>query len=142
MNNGSTLSFEKLFLALADKTRLRLLNLIGEREVSVSIFVTVLDESQPKISRHLAYLRNSGLVKTKRKGKRIKYCITEFEDRIIADILQHILQNLKLTKEFQDDLERFEKLNDFERIKETVIYVQPDMYYSRDEREELETFLL
>ena len=46
-----------LFKALADHTRLRLINLIGDDEVCVCFFVEVLKINQPKISRHLAYLR-------------------------------------------------------------------------------------
>jgi len=53
---------ETFFLALADKTRLRLLNLMREDEVCVCYFTEVLGVSQPKISRHLAYLRNAGIV--------------------------------------------------------------------------------
>ena len=60
---------EILFTALADKTRLRLLNLMRVDEICVCFFVEVLGESQPKISRHLAYLRNAGIVETRRDGK-------------------------------------------------------------------------
>src|SRR3954447_4556659 len=65
-----------LFNALADRTRLRLLNLMSGGEVCVCFFVEVLDEPQPKISRHLAYLRTAGLVSTSRAGKWISYAIT------------------------------------------------------------------
>ena len=51
-----------VFTALADKTRLRLLNLMRDEEVCVCFFTEVLGDSQPKVSRHLAYLRNAGLV--------------------------------------------------------------------------------
>ena len=52
----------RLFAALADRTRLRLLNLMDGREVCVCYFVEILEQSQPKISRHLAYLRKAGIV--------------------------------------------------------------------------------
>lgn len=67
--------FEKLFLALSDKTRLRLLFLMADGEVAVGYLAEKLGESQPKISRHLAYLRSSGLVTTRREGKWIYYGI-------------------------------------------------------------------
>jgi len=51
----------QLFAALADPTRLRLLNLMNGREVCVCYFVEILKQGQPKISRHLAYLRRLGL---------------------------------------------------------------------------------
>lgn len=64
---------ETLFQALADRTRLRLLNLIGENEVCVCFFVEVLGEPQPKISRHLGVLRSAGLVSARRDGKWMHY---------------------------------------------------------------------
>jgi len=68
-------ALEILFQALADRTRLRLLNLMSGGQVCVCFFIEVLDEPQPKISRHLAYLRSAGLVSTSRDGKWISYGI-------------------------------------------------------------------
>jgi DNA-binding transcriptional ArsR family regulator len=50
-----------IFAALADSTRLRLLNLMAGREVCVCYFVEILRQGQPKISRHLAYLQVDAL---------------------------------------------------------------------------------
>jgi DNA-binding transcriptional ArsR family regulator len=66
---------ENLFLALSDRTRLQLLSLMGSNEVSVGYLCESLGQSQPKISRHLAYLRTAGLVSTRRDGKWIYYKI-------------------------------------------------------------------
>jgi ArsR family transcriptional regulator len=63
-------------LALGDKTRLRLLNLMRDREICVSSFTGTLGQSQPLISRHLAYLRNSGIVEARRDGKWMHYGIS------------------------------------------------------------------
>src|SRR5688500_6242965 len=65
-----------LFLALGDKTRLRLLNLMRDREICVSEFTGILGQSQPLISRHLAYLRNAGVVTARREGKWMHYGIS------------------------------------------------------------------
>ena len=65
-----------LFIALGDKTRLRLLNLMRDREICVSSFTGTLGHSQPLISRHLAYLRNSGIVEARRDGKWMHYTIS------------------------------------------------------------------
>ena len=59
----------ELFRAFADQTRLRLLNILREGEISVCDLCEVLDESQPKVSRHLAYLRRVGLVSVRQQGK-------------------------------------------------------------------------
>jgi ArsR family transcriptional regulator len=68
---------ELLFRALADRTRLRLLNLMAEHEVCVCFFVEILKTNQPKISRHLAYLRRAGVVRARREGKWMHYRIVD-----------------------------------------------------------------
>ncbi len=64
---------DMLFRALADRTRLRLLNLIADKEICVCYFVEILGTSQPKISRHLAYLRRVGIVASRRQGRWMHY---------------------------------------------------------------------
>ncbi|MFN7927344.1 MAG: metalloregulator ArsR/SmtB family transcription factor [Blastocatellia bacterium] len=99
----------RFFLALADKTRLRLLNLMGEDEVCVCFFVTVLDELQPKISRHLATLRDVGIVAARREGKWIHYRIATPTHPQAAQVLQEVLAWLKADKEMQHDRMRLMK---------------------------------
>src|SRR5580700_12023937 len=93
----STASFElpRLFAALTDRTRLRLLNLMNGREVCVCYFVEILRQSQPKISRHLAYLRNAGIVSARRDGKWMHYRMVTPEDTGAAAILRTTLETLK-----------------------------------------------
>ena len=52
---------EKLFVALSDRNRNRLINLMGDDEVCVRFFVEILKMPQPKVSRRLAYLRRAGI---------------------------------------------------------------------------------
>ena len=66
---------ERFYMALADRTRLRLIAMMASGEVCVQEFTHAAGGSQPKISRHLAYLRNSGLVRTRRDGKWIYYSL-------------------------------------------------------------------
>lgn len=66
---------ERMYMALADRTRLRLINLMRGGEICVNDIEQTLNESQPKISRHLAYLRNAGVVTTRREGRNIFYSI-------------------------------------------------------------------
>ena len=61
-------NMERFFQALGDNTRLRLLNLMGDQEICVCYFVEILGGPQPKISRHLAYLRSAGIVAARREG--------------------------------------------------------------------------
>jgi ArsR family transcriptional regulator len=65
----------RLFLALANETRLELLRLIGNREVCVCELVEALRQPQPKISQHLACLRTAGVVQARREGKWMHYRI-------------------------------------------------------------------
>jgi DNA-binding transcriptional ArsR family regulator len=87
MPESTLIDLEKLFLALSDKTRLRLLALMAGGEVSVGYLADKLGESQPKISRHLAYLRSAGLVWTRRDGKWVYYGIALHDDALVANVL-------------------------------------------------------
>ncbi len=92
---GSTFAeLENLFLALSDKTRLRLLALMADGEVPVGFLADKLGESQPKVSRHLAYLRGCGVVSTRRDGKRIYYFIAYPSDPAAAEILGSTVSSL------------------------------------------------
>ena len=64
-----------LFLVLSDPTRLRLVELMASGEVSVGSLAASLGESQAKISRHLAFMREHGVVSTRRSGKNIFYAL-------------------------------------------------------------------
>src|SRR3954462_11970344 len=79
---------EEIFAALADRTRLRLLNLMSDGEVCVCFFVAVLDEPQPKISRHLAFLRRAGLVTARREAKWMHYSLATPKHPTAARVFQ------------------------------------------------------
>jgi len=96
-------SLDLLFRALADPTRLRLLNLIADREICVCYFVEVLRTSQPKISRHLAYLRKAGIVAARRDGKWMHYRLAIPRDAVAARILRETLEHLRERPEMQRD---------------------------------------
>jgi ArsR family transcriptional regulator len=97
---------ELFFQALADRTRLRLLNLMREDEICVCFFVEVFKTNQPKISRHLAYLRNAGLVSARRDGKWIHYRIEKPGDKNARKVLEDVLAWTAEDKEMQRDRER------------------------------------
>src|SRR5215469_16363034 len=99
----------RLFAALADRTRLRLLNLMNGREVCVCYFVGILDQSQPKVSRHLAYLRRAGIVTARREGKWMHYSIERPTDRSAAAILDATLASLTSDRQMQTDLAQLGK---------------------------------
>ena len=96
----------RLFAALADPTRLRLLNLMNGREVCVCYFVEILKLGQPKISRHLAYLRRAGIVEARREGKWMHYRIERPADSRAASILDATLASFETDRKLQADLDR------------------------------------
>lgn len=97
---------DTLFRALADSTRLRLLNLIADREICVCYFVEILRISQPKISRHLAYLRRAGLIEARREGKWMHYRLATPQDRAAAGILRETLKHVQQQPEMRKDSSR------------------------------------
>jgi len=97
---------EFLFKAFADRTRLRLISLIGDSEVCVCFLVAILKTSQPKISRHLAYLRRAGIVASRREGKWMHYRLTDPPDEHAARIFREVRVSLAEHPELQRDREK------------------------------------
>lgn len=104
-----TYNLALLFAALSDRTRLRLLNLMDGKEVCVCYFVEILGQSQPKISRHLAYLRGAGVVAARREGKWMHYRIVVPANAGAARILRETLAVLREDKAMQADLTRLKR---------------------------------
>ena len=102
-------NMERFFQALGDNTRLRLLNLMGDQEICVCYFVEILDQLQPKISRHLAYLRSAGIVAARREGKWMHYRIVMPAHIGAAQILKQTLGWLKEDRAMQADRARLRK---------------------------------
>jgi ArsR family transcriptional regulator len=100
---------ERLFRALADPTRLRLINLVSRQEVCVCYFVEVIGVPQPKISRHLAYLRRAGIVAARREGKWMHYKLVMPSDLHATAILSATVDALRESKELQRDFQRLNK---------------------------------
>jgi ArsR family transcriptional regulator len=141
------LEMETMFMALADRTRLRLLNLMADDEVCVNFFTEVLGESQPKVSRHLAYLRNADLVETRRHGKWIYYSIKWPESQALVSVLNATLNALPDDPELLSDTLRLSKMNSGQirsvvndEADRTAIYESPAP--SRPVHNELDEFLL
>jgi ArsR family transcriptional regulator len=101
--DGAGEELATLFAALADPTRLRLLNLMRDREVCVCYFVEILQETQPKISRHLAYLRKAGLVTARREGKWMHYRIETPPSEAAAAVFDATLDGLRDDEQMQAD---------------------------------------
>ena len=69
LRTAPKVSVNQVFRAFSDATRLRILSLLKQGESCVGDLVVVLDLPQPKVSRHLAYLRKAGLVEARGRGQ-------------------------------------------------------------------------
>jgi len=107
---SKTFDRELFFRALADPTRLRIINLIGDQEVCVCFFVEILKTNQPKISRHLAYLRRAGIVAARREGIWMHYRITTPQNENAARVLEEVRRWLAKDSPMQQDRLRLQKI--------------------------------
>jgi ArsR family transcriptional regulator len=109
MRKTDAFDMERFFQALGDNTRLRLLNLMGGQELCVCYFVQILGQAQPKISRHLAYLRRAGIVAARREGTWMHYRIVPPPQAGAARILRQTLDWLAEDRSMQADRSRLAK---------------------------------
>jgi ArsR family transcriptional regulator len=84
----------KVYAALADPTRLRILSLLGDGEICVCHIHASLDVPQPTASRHLAYLKKSGLVESRRDGIWMHYKMAEINNPVVAAVVKAALHAL------------------------------------------------
>jgi ArsR family transcriptional regulator len=139
---------ENLYTALSDQTRLRLLNLMREDEVCVCFFTEALGESQPKISRHLAYLRKAGLVRARREGKWMHYQIDFPENRFAREVLENTLEWLGSQEGMREEYENLVSACCSLNVPVTIARApKPETIVESNtppprEKDELETFLL
>ena len=110
MSKKPEFNAEKFFLALSDRTRLRLLNLMQDDEVCVCFFTEVLGAPQPTISRHLAYLRQAGVVSARREGKWMHYGIVAPGDEHAARLFAAVCTWLREQPELRRDREALVKV--------------------------------
>ena len=81
---------QTIFSALADETRLRILNLLNEGEFCVCDIIKVLNVPQSKISRHLSYLRRAGLVQARKEGLWMHYRLSKPATKMVGILLKAV----------------------------------------------------
>jgi ArsR family transcriptional regulator len=106
MGGEKPFNSELFFSALADRTRLRLLNLLREGEVCVCFFAGTLDTNNPKISRHLAYLKRAGLVSGRRDGKWMHYRVQQPTDKNASAVFEATMKMLESDDDMKEDRRR------------------------------------
>ena len=99
-----------LFKALSDESRLRILNLlINTDKLCVCDIQRVLKFSQPKVSRHLIYLKNARLVIDERKGMWVFYSLVNADDETTKRLMKELKDVFDLNKELKNDLVELNK---------------------------------
>ena len=100
----------QFFKALSDETRLRIMILLTQSELCVCDLMFVLDEPQSKVSRHLAYLKHSGLTNSKRAGVWMHYWLKESVDDVHRAQLEFLKRQLSHLPQFRMDREKLLEL--------------------------------
>ena len=100
---------ESAFKALADKTRLRILALLGNNEVCVCHLHDSLGLPQPTVSRHLAYLRRAGLVDVRREGVWMHYQVARSLDPAVQTVVNAAVEALTGVRTTTEDRKQFQR---------------------------------
>lgn len=93
------------FKMLSDETRLRILVLLYHKKLCVCEICGIMEETQPKISKHLAKLRDMGFVKDERKEQFIYYYLN-FNNKVLENILKEIIHNIDNYETLKKDIEK------------------------------------
>lgn len=101
--------YPDLLYTLSDETRLRCLVLLGQGELCVCEFTHALQLSQPKVSRHLAYLRKAGVVEDERRGRWIYYRWHRDLPKPAVRMLKHIAGDAGAQEPYRGDRKRLDK---------------------------------
>lgn len=97
------------FKALSDETRLRILGLLLNGELCVCELMAILNLPQSTVSRHLAYLRNSGLVSDRRRGTWMHYRLADDDNAFHRELLDLLQKNLTALPQVREDQEKLRR---------------------------------
>ena len=122
IDTSSLAESSRMLKAFADPVRLRLLNLLSEdAEICVCHLHEALELPQPTVSRHLAYLRKTGLVNGRKEGLWVHYRLVKARSKLHANLLNAVEESLGELETFRQDRRRLERLID---IFQTNIRIQ------------------
>ena len=114
-------ALEDYFKGLADHNRMRIINLLLHGELCVCDIQRILDASQPNVSRHLNYLKHSGLVLDRREGFRVFYRLSAEGDSKLRDLWEFLRGAFNREKILQADLRKLRQA-----IREGACAIPPD----------------
>jgi len=102
-------SLDKVFKALSDPNRLRIVNILMQRDACVCEIQAILNLPQAFLSRHLAYLRNSGIARDRREGPRVYYSLSLRNDEAGRALREFLAQILPALEDHQKDLAKLKE---------------------------------
>jgi ArsR family transcriptional regulator len=102
----------QIYKALSEEVRLRILMLLTQGELCVCDIMAVLDEPQSKVSRHLAYLKNTGLIQGKRVGTWMHYFVREPLDELRSAHLELLKKELSASEWAQADIQKMREVQE------------------------------
>lgn len=99
----------RLFRALGDETRLRIVALLSHGELCVCHLESALDLNQSTASRHLAILKTAGIVDSRREGTWVYYSVTEQEHETVAKALEVLTTSFGAARALRADHAKLRK---------------------------------
>ncbi|HEX7486292.1 MAG TPA: metalloregulator ArsR/SmtB family transcription factor [Vicinamibacterales bacterium] len=103
-------STPQFFHALADRTRLRIVNLLARDSLCVCDIQRILEQPQSSVSRHLALLKSAGLIRDRRDGMRTFYALTAWDSRLWRAVLTAIRAHLAAESDYGADIDELTRL--------------------------------
>lgn len=100
----------QILKSFADDTRLRIINLLSKKELSVAELCEILNKNQSNLSKHLARLRLTGIAGDRREGFNVYYCLLKPKEKAHKELLNVITIGLAELETFKQDLERLKEL--------------------------------
>ena len=110
----------QILKSFADDTRLRIINLLSNKELSVTELCVILNKNQSNLSKHLARLRLTGIVSDKREGLNVYYHLIKPKEKAHKELLNIITVGLVELQTFKQDLERLGSLRRLNRNKDNI----------------------
>jgi ArsR family transcriptional regulator, arsenate/arsenite/antimonite-responsive transcriptional repressor len=107
---GAMTAAPRFFRALADRTRLRIVNLLARGSLCVCDIQRILAQPQSSVSRHLALLKSAGLIRDRRDGMRIFYALTVWDSRLARAVLAAVRAHLGTEADYGADLDALTQL--------------------------------
>lgn len=100
------------FKMLSDETRVRILVLLYHKKLCVCQLCGIMEETQPKISKHLAKLRDMGFIKDERKEQFVYYYLS-FSDKLFENLLKNVIDNIDDFETIKNDIRRLDAAENY-----------------------------